>query len=142
MKRIKIREYEPRTCFFCGQNGTAEALERHHIFEGRTGTRELCDKYGLYVDLCGETCHRNGPKSAHKCRETAKLLHKYGQIKWMLSTGGTEEEFRALFLRNYLSDGELESVRALQAAGVTEFEPDFGGYSTREGAPVPFDWAC
>ena len=142
MTRIKIREYEPRACFFCGRNGCGEALERHHIFEGRTGTRELCDKYGLWVDLCGETCHRNGPKSAHKCRETAERLHKYGQIKWMLATGGSVDEFRLLFIRNYLTDAELDLVRALQAAGVKEFEADFGGYNTREGKPVKLDEAC
>ena len=46
------------------------------------------------------------------------------------------------FIRNYLTDAELDLVRALQTAGVTEFEPDFGGYNTREGEPVQWDAAC
>ena len=145
MKRIKIKEYAPRRCFFCGQNGSVEPLDRHHIFEGRTGTRDLCDKYGLVVDLCHCTCHETGPRAAHNCRKTAELLHKYGQIKWMLETGGSVEEFRMLFMRNYLSDEELEAVTAMQAAGITEFEPDFGGYNTRDGQPAPvneLDWVC
>lgn len=87
-------------CFLCGRNGTVDPLERHHIFGGPN--RGKSEKYGLVVLLCGEECHRNGPKSAHRCRETADYLHRWGERKWMEEQDGTEEDFRREFGRSYL----------------------------------------
>ena len=89
-----------KRCFLCGRNGAADPLERHHIFGGPN--RGKSEKYGLVVLLCGEECHRNGPKSAHRRRETAAYLHRWGQRKWMEEQDGTEEDFRREFGRSYL----------------------------------------
>ena len=52
--------------------------------------------------LCGESCHRNGPRAAHRCKETALALHQYGQRKYMEEQNATVEDFRREFGRNYL----------------------------------------
>ena len=57
-------------------------MEEHHIFGG-TANRRKSERYGLTVLLCGESCHRNGPRAAHRCKETALALHQYGQRKYM-----------------------------------------------------------
>lgn len=89
-----------KECFICGRNGTDDPLERHHIFGG--ANRWLSEKYGLVVYLCGNRCHRNGQYAAHRCRDTADMLHRYGQEKAMSENGWTKEEFREIFGRNYL----------------------------------------
>lgn len=89
-----------KQCFLCGRNGNGDRLEMHHIFSG--ARRQLSDKYGLTVYLCGERCHRNGEYSAHRNVEVADYLHKYGQRKAMQEQGWTAEEFAAIFGKNYL----------------------------------------
>lgn len=71
-----------------------------NIFGG--ANRQLSEKYGLVVWLCGERCHRNGEYSAHRNAEIALFLHKYGQRKAMNEQHWTADEFRAVFGRNYL----------------------------------------
>lgn len=88
-----------KKCFLCGRNGYSDRLERHHIFEGPL--RKKSEEYNLVVWLCGERCHRNGEHSAHKCKETAALLHRYGQKKAMRENGWDMETWRSLFGRNY-----------------------------------------
>lgn len=89
-----------KCCFLCGKNGASDRLEKHHIFGGPN--RNLSDKYGLVVWLCGDECHRNGKLSAHQSARTRKLLHQYGQKKWMEDQNGTIEDFRRIFGKNYL----------------------------------------
>ena len=89
-----------KECFLCGRNGNCDPLERHHIFEGPL--RNSSEKYGLVVDLCGDRCHRNGSNSAHRNKETADYLHRYGQKKFMEENNATAEEFRKIFRKNYL----------------------------------------
>ena len=91
-----------RFCFLCGKNGSQDRLERHHIFGGPN--RNKSERYALVVDLCGESCHRNGPKAAHKNAETMEFLHAYGQKKAMRENGWTIEQFRQVFGRNYLEE--------------------------------------
>lgn len=91
-------------CFLCGKNGSQDRLERHHIFGG--SNRRLSEKYNLVVYLCGNSCHRNGPKAAHRCKETMNLLHAYGQRKAMKEQGWSAEQFRHVFGRNYLLEDE------------------------------------
>lgn len=91
-------------CFLCGKNGSQDRLERHHIFGGPY--RNASEKYGLVVYLCGDSCHRNGPKAAHRNAETMTLLHAYGQKKAMREQGWTVEQFRQVFGRNYLEDDD------------------------------------
>ena len=89
-----------RKCFLCGRNGLGDRLERHHIFGG--ARRQLSEKYGLVVYLCGERCHRLGEYSAHQNAEIADYLHKYGQKKAMRENNWTVEQFIEVFGKNYL----------------------------------------
>lgn len=89
-----------KECFLCCRNGRGDMLELHHIFGG--ANRQLSDKYGLTVYLCGERCHRNGEYSAHKNPQIAEYLHKYGQKKAMLENGWTVKQFTEIFGKNYL----------------------------------------
>lgn len=98
---------ENEYCFLCGRNGQADRLEKHHIYGGPY--RSLSEKYGLVVYLCGDSCHRNGKKAAHRCAATAHFLHTYGQKKAMQENGWSIEQFRAVFGKNYLEEGEDES---------------------------------
>lgn len=91
---------EFKECFICRRNGRGDRLERHHIFGG--AKRNLSEKYGLVVYLCGERCHRTGEFSAHQNKLVADYLHKYGQRKAMQEQGWTVEEFIAIFGKNYL----------------------------------------
>jgi hypothetical protein len=75
-------------------------LEEHHIFGG--ANRKKSTKYGLTVYLCGESCHRNGPKAAHQCKDTAQRLHEYGQRKFMREQNATADDFIHIFGKNYL----------------------------------------
>ena len=87
-------------CAVCGRNGTADPLDKHHIFGG--ALRKKSEKYDLTVYLCHSRCHEFGPRAAHRCRETAQLLHEYGQRKAMAEQGWTTEEFVLEFGKNYL----------------------------------------
>ena len=89
-----------RYCFICGRNGNGDPLERHHIFGG--SNRKWSEKYGLVIWLCGERCHRNGEYAVHRNKDTADLIHAYGQVKWCEENNGTDEDFRKIFGRSYL----------------------------------------
>lgn len=91
---------EERTCWLCGRNGTDDPLERHHIFGG--ALRKKSEKYKLVVDLCGARCHRLGPEAVHQNAETMRLLHEYGQRKWMEEHHASIADFRQEFYKNYL----------------------------------------
>jgi hypothetical protein len=75
-------------------------MEKHHIFGG--ANRRKSEKYGLTVHLCGDKCHRNGPRAAHRSPETARQLREYGQRKYMEEQGATVDQFRAVFGENFL----------------------------------------
>lgn len=90
------------TCFLCGKKPSRYSLNRleeHHVFGGPN--RKWSEKYGLKAYLCGDTCHRNGPRAAHQCRETMQKLHEAGQQAFE-EHHGTREEFIRIFGRNYL----------------------------------------
>ena len=87
-------------CFLCGRNGNGDPLEVHHIFGG--ASRKKSDKFGLTVLLCGSRCHRNGKYAVHRNKETADMIHRYGQKKAMQENGWTVEEFRTVFGRSYI----------------------------------------
>lgn len=93
-----------KQCFLCGRNGNGDRLERHHIFGG--ARRQLSEKYGLTVYLCGDRCHRNGEYSAHRNAQVADYLHRYGQRKAMQENGWTAEQFAEIFGKNYLGGSE------------------------------------
>ena len=83
--------YTGRSCWLCGRNGTAEPLDKHHIFGG--AYRKKSEKYGMTVYLCHGSCHIFGEKAVHSCRETMDELHRYGQKMAMERMGWTKEDF-------------------------------------------------
>lgn len=87
-------------CFLCGKTGT---LEEHHVFGGPN--RSLSERDGLKVGLCGDSCHRNGKRSAHGCWETREALRQFWQIRYMMRTKCSVRDFIVRYGRNYL---ELE----------------------------------
>lgn len=93
---------EHRTCWLCGRNGSADPLDRHHIFGG--AYRKKSEKYGLVVDLCHNRCHIFGKEAAHQNKNTMQKLKQYGQKKAMQEQGWTTEEFIREFGKNYLED--------------------------------------
>lgn len=97
--------YTGRSCWLCGRNGTAEPLDKHHIFGG--AYRKKSEKYGLTVYLCHGSCHIFGEKAVHSCRETMDELHRYGQKMAMERMGWTKEDFMREFGRNYNEEGKL-----------------------------------
>ena len=92
-----------KVCFLCGcctPTGYYDGLEEHHIFFGRSN-RKHSEKRGLKVWLCGETCHRNGKRSAHRNRETDLYLKRIGQAAYE-EVYGDRAAFIAEFGRSYL----------------------------------------
>ena len=89
-----------QSCWLCGRNGTADPLDKHHIFGGSNRTKS--ERLGLVVPLCHSRCHENGPEAVHRNGETMQALHEYGQKLAMERFGWTIEEFRLEFGRNYL----------------------------------------
>lgn len=91
------------TCFLCGKVGW---LEEHHVFPA--ALRNKSEKHGLKVGLCGDSCHRNGKRAAHQCRETADALKQFMQTRWMIQHRASVEEFRREFGKNYLELDQYE----------------------------------
>lgn len=87
-------------CFLCGRNGTEDRLEEHHIFPG--SLRDKSEQYGLTVYLCGNRCHRLGPQSAHRCRDTQLYLKQIAQAKAMRENGWTLEDWHREFGKSYV----------------------------------------
>lgn len=102
MKKVK-REL-PHECWLCSRNGCGDPLDKHHIFGG--ANRSKSERYGLYVYLCHNRCHENGPDAVHRNPETAQRLHEYGQRLVMEEQNWTAEEFRFEFGKNYLGGDE------------------------------------
>lgn len=91
-----------RTCWLCGRNGSADPLDRHHIFSGPY--RKKSERYGLVVDLCHNSCHIFGPNAVHQNGDTMRQLRAWGQEKVMLEQGWSLEEFIRIFGKNYLEE--------------------------------------
>lgn len=87
-------------CWLCG--GT-DHLDEHHIFGG-VADRKKCDKLGLTVYLCHDSCHIFGRDAVHQNHETMLRLRRWGQRKAMAELGWSVEQFRAVFGKNYLTD--------------------------------------
>lgn len=89
-----------KKCWLCGRNGSADPLDRHHIFGG--WRRKKSEKYNLVVYLCHRDCHIFGPDAVHKNTETMQRLHEYGQRKAMKENRWSKEDFIREFGKNYL----------------------------------------
>lgn len=89
-----------KKCFLCGRNGTADPLDRHHVFGGPY--RKKSEKYGLVVYLCHHDCHIFGKNAVHQNADTALYLHQWGQRKAMMEQGWSTYDFIREFGKNYL----------------------------------------
>lgn len=104
MKSI-VQQDESR-CYLCGgiaywnDNDTLERLEKHHIFGGNPN-RKHSEKYGLFIFLHGDKCHRNGKQSVHRNKAVRMAVQAAGQ-KAFEEKIGTREEFRRIFGKSYL----------------------------------------
>ena len=76
-------------------------LERHEIFEGRTGNRDKSIEDGLVVFITSEQ-HRTGKHSVHKAPKEWIWLKELGQKVWMEHYNRTKEDFRKRYGRSYL----------------------------------------
>lgn len=89
-----------KQCFLCGRNGSADPLDRHHIFGG--ANRKKSEKYGLVVCLCHNDCHIFGKEAVHNNAENMLYVKQYGQRKAMQEQNWTTEDFIREFGKNYL----------------------------------------
>ena len=76
-------------------------LERHEIFEGRTGNRDKSIEDGLVVFITPEQ-HRTGKHSVHLSPKQWKWLKELGQKVWCEYYKKSKEDFRKRYGRNYL----------------------------------------
>ena len=67
-----IMQSDTSRCYLCARNGNGDRLEKHHVFGG--SNRKFSEEDGLTVFLCGDSCHRNGPFSAHRNKDIADYL--------------------------------------------------------------------
>lgn len=89
-----------KRCFLCGRNGSADPLDRHHIFPGPY--RKKSEKYGLVVYLCHDRCHIFGKSAVHNNAAQMRRMQRYGQLKAMKEQKWTTDDFIREFGRNYL----------------------------------------
>lgn len=90
MKSILQKE---KMCWVCGSPHVVE----HHVFFG--GKRELSDKYGLTVYLCGKH-HNASNEGVHFNKTLDNILKKFAQTKF--EEVYSHEEFMKIFRKNYL----------------------------------------
>ena len=101
-----IVQTDDRKCYLCGgtaywnDNDMLERLEKHHIFGGNPN-RKNSERYGLFVFLHGEKCHRNGKQSVHRNREVRLKVQQDGQRAFEDKIG-SREEFRKIFGKSFL----------------------------------------
>lgn len=95
-----------RYCFFCKKNGAVDPLDKHHVFGG--ALRKKSESFGLWVYLCHDACHENGPKSVQKNRRVDQALKAWAQRKAMKYYGWNVTEFMGHFWKNYLDNKAKE----------------------------------
>ena len=96
MGKLKSILQEKKECFRCR---TAEGLHEHHIFGG--GRRELSEKYGLKVYLCGKH-HNLSNEGVHFNPAFDRALKKLAQRVFEHVYG--HDMFMKIFGKNYLGD--------------------------------------
>lgn len=92
--------HDGNTCWLCGRNGSTDPLDNHHCFYG--ANRKLSEQDGLKVKLCHNSCHIFGPNAVHNHKGNREQLQREAQQAWMNYYGGTIEDFRLRYGKNYL----------------------------------------
>ena len=93
--QIKSILQNDKVCYLCGSQ---TGLERHHIMSG-TANKRLAEKYGLWVWLCGQTCHR-GVDGAQYDPDKNRMLKRAAQTAFEAEYG--HEKWMDVFKKNYL----------------------------------------
>lgn len=99
MRKSILTEYEEISAF----SGKSRECD-HHLIMGR-GTRELCEKDGLYIPMqnCEHNCSPNGLiHQIHENPAAEKLSKMLGQVAW-------EKEYLAKKLDEMGVDARAES---------------------------------
>ena len=100
-----IVQTDDSKCYLCGgtaywnDNDVLERLETSYFRRNRT--EKIVEKYGLFVFLHGEKCHRNGKQSVHRNREVRLRVQQDGQRAFEDKIG-SREEFRKIFGKSFL----------------------------------------
>lgn len=92
MKSILQQE---KVCYLCGRTYN---LEKHHIFGG-VANRRISESQGLWVWLCGDTCHR-GTDGAQYDRDKNIMLKMDAQTAFEKTH--SHNEWMKIIGRNYL----------------------------------------
>lgn len=95
LQRMKSILQTDKVCYFCGRT---YGLEKHHIFGG-VANRRISERAGLWVWLCGQTCHR-GTEGAQYDPWKNKLLKMDAQQAFERTH--TRSEWMKLIGKNYL----------------------------------------
>lgn len=93
-----------RECWICGRT---DGLELHHCIHG-TANRKLADRYGLWVFLCRD-CH-TGTNGVHGKNGHHRDLTLKCTAQRAFERTHSREEFRAVFGKSYLEDGDEDNV--------------------------------
>ena len=86
---------EEKVCYFCGRT---TGLEKHHVFGG-VANRRIAERLGLWVWLCGQTCHR-GMDGAQYDKEKNLSLKADAQKAFELTH--SRKEWMNIIGKNYL----------------------------------------
>lgn len=86
-----------RYCYVCG---AIRGLHEHHIYSG-TGNRQVSEKYGFKVYLCGRH-HNLSEFSVHFDKDLDLRLKRKCQL--LYEKTHTREEFMKLIGKNYLEN--------------------------------------
>ena len=89
-------------CFICGDT---RHLQRHHIY-GNHANRKLSEREGCWVYLCAWH-HTMGNNSVHQNREMDLRLKRMCEKRW-IEENGTEEDFRKIFGKSWLTEEDEE----------------------------------
>lgn len=87
-------------CFLCGRE---VQTVRHEIYPG-TGTRTLCKRYGVWVNLCPR-CHDivHADQDGRDNRE----LRKVARLMWVRHVD-CEDEFIRIFIKGDIKNWEIK----------------------------------
>ena len=86
-----------KECLVCGYQRN---LDRHHVFGGRTGNRNLSEKDGCWVYLC-KVHHTMSNESVHLDNKMNLKLKMECQKRWE-EIYGTREDFIKRYGKSYL----------------------------------------
>ena len=86
---------DERECWLC----RSPRVHKHHIYGG--SRRSDSEREGCWVYLCPEH-HNMSNRGVHFDKRLDDYFKEACQRRWMEREGATEDDFRAIFGRNYL----------------------------------------